>query len=172
MTEQEFFDQVAGEIERKQLDNGLWVRAFSLALGDDSKARAIYIALRVERLQVDHQARVEAARAAEVARTRRQQAEDAARVMRERERVRTEELHKKLEQEVERQQREQLSKAKQAEAARIKAKERRRKSEGQRAARQEILEIVGGSWPVCLLLVLIIVVVLAVLVSFGAALLK
>jgi hypothetical protein len=64
--DQRFYDQVAAEIESRQLDKGVWVRAFSEASGDDTKAKAVYIALRVAQLEAE-------ARAAQVAK----QAEEA-----------------------------------------------------------------------------------------------
>ena len=147
MDEQAFYNQVAHEIERKQLDNGLWVRAFALALGDDSKARAIYIALRVERLQLEQVAKAEAARQAEAARTERQRAEAAAELLRMQERAR---LVASADKELRKQQRNYLAK---------KNKHR------QQAAFSGIAAIVGNSFALCLLLVLtVIALVIALLI--------
>lgn len=44
------FTQVAKELATGVRDEGLWVKAFALENGDDSKAKAHYIRLRVERL--------------------------------------------------------------------------------------------------------------------------
>ena len=63
MVNQKFYDQVAQEIAAQQLDNGLWVRAFSEALGDEGRAKAIYISLRVARLEADEAQRRAAAAA-------------------------------------------------------------------------------------------------------------
>ena len=41
------YEKVAEEIERNELRKGLWLKASSEALGDDKKARAIYVKLRV-----------------------------------------------------------------------------------------------------------------------------
>jgi hypothetical protein len=51
MADQRFYDQVAGEIAAQHLDKGLWVRAFSEAQGDEAKAKAAYIGLRVKQLE-------------------------------------------------------------------------------------------------------------------------
>ena len=51
MADQRFYDQVAREIASQQLDKGLWVRAFSDTGGNESKAQAAYIALRVRLLK-------------------------------------------------------------------------------------------------------------------------
>jgi hypothetical protein len=56
MAEQKFYDQVAREIASQQLDKGLWVRAFSEMHGDEAKARAAYIALRVAQLEAEQRA--------------------------------------------------------------------------------------------------------------------
>ena len=41
------YEKVAEEIERNDLRKGLWLKASSEAMGDDKKARAIYVKLRV-----------------------------------------------------------------------------------------------------------------------------
>jgi hypothetical protein len=56
MAEQRFYDQVAREIASQQLDRGLWVRAFSEMRGDEAKAKAAYIALRVAQLEAEQRA--------------------------------------------------------------------------------------------------------------------
>ncbi len=53
MTEQKYFDQVAHEIAAHQLDQGLWARAFSEAMGEENRARAIYISLRAEQIKTN-----------------------------------------------------------------------------------------------------------------------
>ena len=65
MADQRFYDQVAREIASQQLDKGLWVRAFSDTGGNESKAQAAYIALRVRLLKAQEQAEQEAAAARE-----------------------------------------------------------------------------------------------------------
>ena len=44
--DQRFFDQVAAELSRNFLDQGLWARAIAENYGDEAKARASYIARR------------------------------------------------------------------------------------------------------------------------------
>ena len=172
MAEQKFYDQVAEEIERKQLDNGLWVRAFSLSLGDDAKARAIYIGLRVERLQVEQDAKAASARAASAARAQQRQAEEAARVLREQERVSAEKLRKRLEEVAKKHQREKVAQAKHAEEARILAKRKMREGDWQRGFWSGVFKIIGNSWPLCLLLALIVAILLLILASVVGASLK
>jgi hypothetical protein len=53
MTEQKYFDQVAHEIATHQLDQGLWARAFSEAMGEEKRAKAIYISLRAEQIKTN-----------------------------------------------------------------------------------------------------------------------
>lgn len=50
MIPQEVYDQVAAELANNDIRNGLWTRAYAEADGQDSKARAIYIKLRVAQL--------------------------------------------------------------------------------------------------------------------------
>lgn len=45
-----FFTQVAKELVNKQIDDGLWAKAFALQDGDEKKTKAQYIKLRVEQL--------------------------------------------------------------------------------------------------------------------------
>lgn len=49
--EEQFFAIAGEEIATKNLVPGIWTKAWSLALGDDQRALAIYIQLRVEQLQ-------------------------------------------------------------------------------------------------------------------------
>ena len=70
MVNQKFYDQVAQEIAAQQLDSGLWVRAFSEALGDEGRAKAVYISLRVARLEADEAQRRAAAAAEQEQRAR------------------------------------------------------------------------------------------------------
>ena len=77
MAEQRFYDQVASEIELNRLDKGLWTRAFSESLGNEARARAIYISLRVARLEAD-EVKQRAAVAAEQERRAREEMERRA----------------------------------------------------------------------------------------------
>ena len=74
---QEFYDIVAGELRSRFIVDGLWVRAFSDAGGDEAKAKAIYIAYRVEQLKAEALAAKAAAveRAQAVARKEQEQRE-------------------------------------------------------------------------------------------------
>jgi hypothetical protein len=83
---QEFYDIVAGELRSRFIVDGLWVRAFSDAGGDEAKAKAIYIAYRVEQLKAE----ALAAKAAAVERAQ-------AVAMRERERERRDRLEREEE---------------------------------------------------------------------------
>ena len=51
--DQTFYDIVAEELRSRFIVDGLWVRAFSDAGGDEAKAKAIYIAYRVEQLKAE-----------------------------------------------------------------------------------------------------------------------
>jgi hypothetical protein len=73
--DQRFYDQVAAEIESRQLDRGVWVRAFSEASGDDIKAKAVYISLRVAQLEGEERAAHAARRAEEAKATAHAEAE-------------------------------------------------------------------------------------------------
>jgi len=53
--DQKLYDIVAGEIRSRFVVDGLWVRAFSDADGDEAKAKAIYIKRRVEQLKAEAQ---------------------------------------------------------------------------------------------------------------------
>lgn len=59
--DQKLYDIVAGEIRSRFVVDGLWVRAFSDADGDEAKAKAIYIKRRVEQLKAEAQAAKSAA---------------------------------------------------------------------------------------------------------------
>ena len=48
---QDYYEQVAEEIERKKLDNGLWVRSMAESGGDKEKTESLYIKYRVQKLQ-------------------------------------------------------------------------------------------------------------------------
>jgi len=50
MNDDDFYDQVAEEIETNSLIPGVWTRAFAEADGDENRAKAIYIKLRVAKL--------------------------------------------------------------------------------------------------------------------------
>ena len=50
MNDDAFYDQVAEEIETGNLVRGVWTRAFAEADGDENRAKAIYIKLRVKKL--------------------------------------------------------------------------------------------------------------------------
>lgn len=76
MADQKFYDQVARELAAQQLDKGLWVRAFSEAQGNEAKAKAAYIARRVNLLEAQEQAEREAAEQ-EAERKRRMKAREA-----------------------------------------------------------------------------------------------
>jgi hypothetical protein len=54
MNDDAFYDQVAEEIETGNLVRGVWVRAFSEADGDENRAKAIYIKLRVTKLSANY----------------------------------------------------------------------------------------------------------------------
>jgi uncharacterized membrane protein YdbT with pleckstrin-like domain len=89
--DQRFYDIVADEIRSRVVVDGVWVRSFSEAAGDETKARAIYIAYRVDQLKAEESAsRLEAAKCAQ-ARARREQAE-RERVLHEARQRRTDDL--------------------------------------------------------------------------------
>ena len=50
MIDQTYYDIVANEIKTGKIDNGLWTRAYAEALGDERKAKALYINYRVNQL--------------------------------------------------------------------------------------------------------------------------
>lgn len=49
--DESFFLQVARELSNNQKDEGLWLKAYALENGDDAKAKAHYVRLRVEKLK-------------------------------------------------------------------------------------------------------------------------
>ena len=54
MSDQIYYDIVANEIESGKIENGLWTRAFAESLGNETKAKALYITFRVNQLrQID-----------------------------------------------------------------------------------------------------------------------
>ncbi len=55
-SDQRFYDLIAEEFRARRLVDGLWIRAFSEAAGDESKARALYIGYRVEQLKAAEEA--------------------------------------------------------------------------------------------------------------------
>jgi hypothetical protein len=46
-----FYEQVAQELQQGIRDDGVWLMAFERAEGDDARAKAYYIGLRVQRLK-------------------------------------------------------------------------------------------------------------------------
>jgi uncharacterized membrane protein YdbT with pleckstrin-like domain len=59
--DQVFYDLVAEELRLKRLVDGVWIRAFSDAAGDEQKARAIYIKYRVAQLEQENLERIKKA---------------------------------------------------------------------------------------------------------------
>ena len=55
MNDDAFYDEVAKELESNNLISGVWTRAFAEADGDENRARAIYIKLRVAKLLDDYE---------------------------------------------------------------------------------------------------------------------
>ena len=53
MEHEHLYEQIALEIESQELKQGVWAKAFADADGDEGKARARYIKLRVEQLVED-----------------------------------------------------------------------------------------------------------------------
>ena len=53
MRDQDYYSIVADEIISGNFDEGLWTRAFADALGDERKAVAFYIKLRVKQLKIN-----------------------------------------------------------------------------------------------------------------------
>jgi hypothetical protein len=52
--EEQFYEVAAREVSEEKLAQGTWGKAFSLAAGDDQKAKALYIKLRVGQQGRDH----------------------------------------------------------------------------------------------------------------------
>ena len=78
MAGQRFYDQVAREIATQQLDKGLWVRAFSETHGDETKAKAAYIGLRVKQLEAEERDVKEKRKAEQKAEQVRREAQERA----------------------------------------------------------------------------------------------
>lgn len=53
--EERFYEQASREVAENQLSQGIWGKAFSLGLGDEQKAKALYMRLRAEQLERDYQ---------------------------------------------------------------------------------------------------------------------
>lgn len=49
--EEKLYEIAGGELVSKDVNRGIWSKAFSEALGDEAKTRALYIKLRVESLK-------------------------------------------------------------------------------------------------------------------------
>lgn len=49
-----FYDEVAKEMQENRMIPGVWTRAFAEADGDENRAKAIYIKLRVEKMAVEN----------------------------------------------------------------------------------------------------------------------
>lgn len=60
MTDQNLYDRVAQELQRKVLTPGLWTRAVAESGGDMDAARALYIRFRVAELKAQERLKVEA----------------------------------------------------------------------------------------------------------------
>lgn len=56
--DQQHYETVAAEIQQKVLRPGLWTRAFAESGGEDAKAKALYIRLRVAELKEEEKALV------------------------------------------------------------------------------------------------------------------
>jgi len=54
MNDDVFYDEVAKEMQENRLVPGVWTRAFAEADGDENRAKAIYIKLRVSKLSADY----------------------------------------------------------------------------------------------------------------------
>ena len=50
-----FYEQVSRDIQSGRKDEGVWAKAFSEAMGDEQKAKAIYIKLMAERLSLNYE---------------------------------------------------------------------------------------------------------------------
>jgi DNA-directed RNA polymerase subunit RPC12/RpoP len=53
--EEKFYELAAREVSENRLSLGLWGKAYSLAVGNEQKALALYIKLRADQLQREHQ---------------------------------------------------------------------------------------------------------------------
>jgi hypothetical protein len=59
MNNDAFYDEVAKEMQENRLVPGVWTRAFAEADGDENRAKAIYIKLRVAKLLDQHREQVD-----------------------------------------------------------------------------------------------------------------
>ena len=55
LTENELFEQAYNEVENDELNTGLWARALSDSDGEEKKAKALYLKLRVQHLKDEQQ---------------------------------------------------------------------------------------------------------------------
>ena len=53
--EERFYAMAAEDLSQNKLSQSVWGKAFSLAVGDEPKAKALYISLRVNQLESDYQ---------------------------------------------------------------------------------------------------------------------
>jgi hypothetical protein len=81
-SDQRYYDIIAEEFRARRLVDGLWIRSFSEAAGDESKARALYIGYRVEQLKAAEKAE-QATSEQQAASEWRRQHEERVRAMRE-----------------------------------------------------------------------------------------
>ena len=51
MDDEQFYEQVSQEMAEGDIKQGMWTKAFANAMGDENKAKAIYIRMRVEEIQ-------------------------------------------------------------------------------------------------------------------------
>ena len=54
-----FYEQVSKEIQSGHKEEGVWAKAFAESEGDEQKAKAIYIELMVEKMDLEYEARLE-----------------------------------------------------------------------------------------------------------------
>jgi len=52
--EEQFYETASRELAENKLSEAIWAKAFSLAVADEQKAKALYIKLRVEQLERDN----------------------------------------------------------------------------------------------------------------------
>ena len=55
MDDEAFYSQVAQELQQRGPAPGLWAKAFAESDGGESRARALYLRLRVAQLRADHE---------------------------------------------------------------------------------------------------------------------
>ncbi len=58
MSDERYFDIVADELARNDIQQGLWLKAYSESLGDEAKTKAIYVTYRVMKLKEEKQQRL------------------------------------------------------------------------------------------------------------------